>query len=215
MYTNKLILLIAFVFYSTICFGQQSDAFRDIQRLYDSYVDHLPSKVADENGSYSFHRKLEDFTELLDNYLKAGSGLSFEEMNQVRVIRSNVNAMAEFAYLAGAERNCGWSEKKSLQIIQEIYPDISVSNVAMGDNACVSVIRVQLGSYVFYAGTHNKNKKVIQVHYLVNFTPLHSAKGYCGIQANKYVKICDNAGALNVKYFTPKIIECKIFDIGF
>jgi len=215
MFMRKNLISLILILYVTISYGQSSETVTQIQRVYDNYVYNLPSKVADENGSDRFRRKLEDFTELLDSYLKPGSGLSFEEMNQVRVIRSRINAMAEFAYLAGAERNCGWSEKRSLQIIQEIYPDISVGNVAMGDNACVFVIRVQIGEYVFYAGTHNESKKVKQVNYLVNYTSLHTAKGYCGIQANRYVKICDNAGALTVKYFTPKFIGCKIFDIGF
>lgn len=208
----KSIVVILFVFTWSHCVGQESDAFRRIQNLYNGYVELLPYKVAQEKGSYDFHKTLEDFVPLLDSYLKAGSGLSFDEMNQVRVMRSHINAMAEFTWLGGAERNCGWSEKKSLQIIKEIYPDVLVENVFIGENACITVISVQMGSYVFYAGTHDEKKKVKRVYYQVNFTKLHTVNGYCGIQANKYTKICDNADVLSIKYFSPKIIECKIFD---
>ena len=123
-------------------------------------------------------------------------------------MRANINAMADFVWLGGAERNCGWGEKKNLNIIQEIYPDVKVANVEMDVNSCITVIKVEIGAYVFYAGTHGDKAHFKKINYKVQYTGLSSATGYCGIQPGKYTKICDNAGQLTVKNFVPKISEC-------
>jgi hypothetical protein len=101
--------------------GQESEQMQKIEKVYNNYVDLLPSSIKNKNYSTAFQNKLEGFSTLLGDYLKAGSGLSFEEMNEVRKMRSKINAMADFTWLGGAERNCGWGEKKNLSLIQEIY----------------------------------------------------------------------------------------------
>ena len=85
----------------------------------------------------------------------------------------------------------------------------------MPEGTCIKIIRIQIGEYVFYAGTHEQNKKVINVTYQVTFTRLSTVTGHCGIQAHRYNKIIDNSGELNIKFFTPKILGCKIFDLDF
>jgi hypothetical protein len=82
----------------------------------------------------------------------------------------------------------------------------------MPEGTCITVVRVQIGNYVFYAGTHDDNSHFKRVYYQVNFTNLSSKSGYCGIQPGKYTKFCDNADEPTIKYFIPKIVDCTLLD---
>lgn len=196
----------------SLCFSynsfSQSDFISKLDALVTSCETSLPNFISSNSKSDGFRVKLEELVEKMDEWLKAGSGLTFDDMTALRILRKKTKAMAEFTWLGQAERNCGWATTNILSRIQEVYPDISISQPSNLNGGCVTIYRVQLANYVFYVGTHRDNSHFKRVHYQVKFSELSSSEGYCGIQPNRLTKFCDNSSNLTNTSFSPIIVKC-------
>jgi hypothetical protein len=205
---SKLLLINFLIFTSVNALHAQSAIVNQLTEIELGYEQTLPRFISSTKNSDAYRVKVEEWVEILDKYLDKNSGLSFDEMNQVRAIRKRAKTIAEFSWMGQAERNCGWAPIDIINRIQEIYPEISIQKEKT-ESPCVDVLRFHLGKYIFFTASHKENDFIKRVYYKTKFSEYSIKEGYCGAQPYKLTKICDNANQLSSQNFVPIIIKCE------
>jgi hypothetical protein len=101
----------------------------------------------------TYESRIGDLLKEMEVDLSSGSGLSFEEMNEVRVYQSILNRIKDFGN--GIATGGFWKifNGRMLKRIKEVFPEITIESLK--SSPCISIFRIRYMKYVVLAARHN------------------------------------------------------------
>jgi len=119
--------------------------------------------LSTEDAWSPFVRKLEDLTKDMEEDLKAGSGLTFNDMNMLRHLKANLRKMNDFGYGVAVGSYFKTFNGRMFREIREVFPEITME--LLTTNSCVSFYRIKFYSFVAVVARHNERGVEKEINY--------------------------------------------------
>jgi hypothetical protein len=199
----KIHLITVFLFISFTSYAQTelySKIESDFQSITNNFKRYLPL-----TASKSFEDIIEDFNKNLSTYLEGGYGLSFEELNKIRVMKKFSTAFENFYSALSFESNHMPCSMKDIRLVREYFPEISMSAIKYyaGD---LIVYKIQVDEYCVYVARHTNQYSIKTVYYSAKSgNRMHS--GNIGLAYKCVRKIIDNVKFNYSKTVVPVITK--------
>ena len=128
-------------------------------RLLNDYYDALTN----EDNWRPYVNKLDDLNNDMEEDLKGDSGLSFDDMNQVRKLKAVLRKMRDFGYGVAVGSSFKTFNGRMLREIREVFPEITMRLIT--ENSCVSFYQVTILNYVVVVARHNERGVEKKINY--------------------------------------------------
>ena len=199
-------ILISLSFVSATDLFGQKNTISDYKSYLNSFSNSFASNVKDEDDWSQQAGRMSSVIEDAEEDLKAGSGLSFQEMNELRSIKKYLDAI----YVVGQSinpDNKSHFNKRSLRYLKEVVYGISFDYQFSELN--VDVYRFQIDNYVvflFYFGDGDLSSRTIGWKKL-NEPNCGSIMGKLSVPSGVYKQFWNNSACLNRSNFKFKVME--------
>jgi hypothetical protein len=166
----KQLLFILFLIITNNNYAQKHGLY-EYERLTKSLLNKYYDAISTEDLWRPYVNELNDIIEDMENDLKSGSGLDFNEMNELRKLKAALRKMKDFGYGVAAGSNIKMFNGRMVREIKEVFPNIITELVT--ENSCISFYRITFFNYVCIVARHNERGTVKEINWRDN-------SGKCG-----------------------------------
>lgn len=199
----KFLFYFCFVSFSSFC---QTNSIPFYKSALISFSHNFASSIIDENKWDSEGRKMKSILEDAESDLMRGSGLSFQEMNELRGLKKYIDAL----YIVGESinpSNTAHFNKRSLNYMLEIVPNSSFEYLF--SELDVDVFRLKIEDYcvfLFYYADGSYSGRNIGWKKL-NESACGSIMGNLTVLTGVYKQFWNNSKCINKSNFRFKVME--------
>lgn len=158
----KKILCILFGTITLNSYAQKHDLY-EYERLTLSFINNYYDAISTEDLWRTYVNELDDLTEEMEEDLKSGSGLGFNEMNELRKLKATLRKMKEFGYGIAVGSSLKMFNGRMLREIKEVFPKIITELVT--ENSCISFYRITFFNYICIVARHNERGSVKEINW--------------------------------------------------
>jgi hypothetical protein len=158
----KIILYISFSIIALNNYAQKHDLY-EYERLTQSLIIKYYGAISTEDLWRPYVNELDDLTEDMEDDLKSGSGLGFNEMNELRKLKATLRKMKDFGYGVAVGSSFKLFNGRMLREIKDVFPTIKAELVA--ENSCISFYRISFFNYICVVARHNERGSVKEINW--------------------------------------------------
>jgi len=190
----------------------QSKNYTKIEEQFLNFVNNFKSSISTTHAQY-FKKQLEAFNENLTEYLKGGYGLSFNELNELRVMKKNTSVFEDFYATMGFDDNKSTCSMKDIRIVNEYFPEIEFSLIKSSEKF-VNIYKIKIDQYNVFVARHTDRAFDKKINYSCKFNN-QIKTGNMGLPYKCIRKIIDNASNNFTQLLNPIILNTEnIASIG-
>ena len=201
----KNFIIFSMVFFSKVIFSQ-NHSISEYESSLISISYNFKSNIKNEDYWQKENRTISSLIDDADEDLKSGSGLSFQEMNNLRVIKKYLSAFQVVGQCVNPS-NDSFFNRRSLRYVQEKVSGISFDYQFSKLN--VDVYRLKIDNYIvflFYYSNGGFSMRKIGWK-LLNEMGCGSFMGNLTVLSGVYKQFWNNSKCLNKSNFIFKILE--------
>jgi hypothetical protein len=158
----KILLYISFSILMLNTYAQKHDLY-EYERLTRSFINNYYDAISTEDLWRAYVNELDDLTEEMEEDLKSGSGLGFNEMNELRKLKATLRKMKDFGYGVAAGSSFKIFNGLMLREIKDVFPEIKAELVT--ENNCISFYRIHFLDYICLVARHNEKGSVKEINW--------------------------------------------------
>jgi hypothetical protein len=164
------------------------------------------SNVKNEDYWEDEEKNISSLIEDADEDLKSGSGLTFSEMNELRIIKKYLRALQVVGESINPSNDSHFN-KRSLKYVQELVSGISLEFLFTELN--VNVYRLRLDNYYVYLFYYSDGSYTMRTigWKLLNEMRCGSIMGKLTVLSGVYKQFWNNSECLNKSNFKFKVLE--------
>ncbi len=200
---KKIFLLVFFLIF-TLCTFSQTELYTKVEANFlfisSNFKKYLPLKE-----SKSFESFIESFNTNVSSYLNGGYGLTFEELNKVRVMKKFSTAFENFYSALRYDCNKTFCCMKDIRLVMEYFPEINMV-ISKYYQDSLMVYKIEVDRFCVFFARHDDKNSSKTIYYSAKLGN-STQSGNMGLPYNCVRKIIDNVDFGYSKYVTPIITK--------
>lgn len=201
----KTLITAFFIIITYFSFAQVSPG--DFDRELTKISQEFRAQIMDQDACEALRRTTDDISSKIGNALKKSDRYSESELNQLKELKTEANALEEFIAVISGSRVFSFSLKDFHLANKRVKATVSK---IVNDKYCVDVIKIEIGNYsTFFA--ENTTDKNFQISYNWKVANGQSGNGSMGVELKSMRHIYNNRVSKIKQNISIINIDCKEF----
>lgn len=140
--------------------------------------------------SESFENFIDKFNTDVSSYLEGGFGLTFEELNKVRIMKKFSTAFKSFYSALRYGSNMNTCSMKDTRLVMEYFPEITM-NIFKYYEGTLIVYKIKVDQFCVFVARHTDNSAIKTIYYTAKLGR-STRSGNMGLNYKCVRKVIDN-----------------------
>ena len=155
------------------------------EKIFKNFKKYLPVKESE-----SYEKFIENFNTNISRYLEGGYGLTFDELNKVRIMKKFSDAFENFFNALRYGSNKNFCSMKDIRLVIEYFPEITI-NISQYYEGSLKFYKIVVDRFCVFVARHTDKSSIKTIYYSTK-QGYSTQSGNMGLPYKCVRKIIDN-----------------------